>query len=664
MMGATEDQRDAQPDRRRIESDLSLAKSEDRDAAFQASEERLRLATEAAGMFVWEGEFLSGRASWSANTSSVVGCAGHEIPAELAGTGFFIHPEDLPQVVQEFWDAVAERRDTGGSEFRGNPAFGAAKFYRSHVRILYDEEGRPIRVFGVAQDISARKRVEDELVESERFARRVLDNLFTFAGVLDGNCTVQQINPVTLAVSGLTPEDVIGLRFWDVYWWSHDPALQSRMREACERALSGELVRFDVEARIAGDQRLWVDFQVAPLRDGAGRITHLIPSAMDIAARREAESALQVSEERLRLASEATGFGTYDFDPVTRESVWSRQLYQVAGLDPSVQPEGKVVMSLIHPEDRASFEQFVQDVLTPGEGGPRELEFRVRRAVDGEERWVRDVCRCFFEPEAGTGELRPVRVVGTIQDITRRKHAELQLEASVRELRSAQGELIRRERLSTLGQLAGGVAHELRTPLGILRNSIYYLSHVLPPNDTTMQEVLGEMQRAIGSSDHIIGEMLDFVREPSREATDFPAANAISRALAMVTLPRGIKFGGGEGDLSLRIRANEDQATRILVNLIQNSVQAMAEGGRLRIIVSQEGQIACIAVADTGCGIPSENLEKVFDPLFTTKTRGIGLGLAIARRYARLHGGGLSAESQVGEGTTFRLTLPMAAEQS
>ena len=643
MMGATEE------------------RGEGREAAFQASEERLRLATEAAGMFVWEGDFLSGGASWSANTAAVVGCAEGEIPEELTGTGFFIHPEDLPLVVQDFWDAVAEGRDTGGSEFRGHPAFGAAKFYRSHVRILYDDEGKPIRVFGVAHDISARKRVEVELLESERFARRVLDNLFTFAGVLDRNCAVQEINPATLAVSGLKAEDVIGLRFWEAYWWSHDPGLQARMREACERALSGELVRFYVEARIAGDQRLWVDFQLAPLRDGAGRITHLIPSAMEIAARREAERALQISEERLRLASEATGFGTYDYDPLTGRTVWSLQLYEVAGLEPSVQPDGEVVRNLIHPEDRERFEQFVQGVLTPGEGGPRELEFRLRRAVDGEERWVRDVCRCFFEPEVGTGELRPVRVIGTIQDITRRKEAELKLEASLLELRSAQGELIRRERLSTLGQLAGGVAHELRTPLGILRNSVYYLSHVLEPDDTTMQEVLGEMQRAIGSSDHIIGEMLDFVREPSREATDFPAANAISRALPMVTLPREIHFRGGEGDLSLRIRANEDQVTRILVNLIQNSLQAMGEGGQLRIVVSQEGLDVCIAVMDTGCGIPSENLEKVFDPLFTTKTRGIGLGLAIARRYARLHGGGMSAESQVGVGTTFRLTLPAAA---
>jgi signal transduction histidine kinase len=253
-------------------------------------------------------------------------------------------------------------------------------------------------------------------------------------------------------------------------------------------------------------------------------------------------------------------------------------------------------------------------------------------------------------------------VVGTVQDITWRKQAELQLEESFRSLQIAQDELVRRERLATLGQLAGGVAHELRTPLGILRNSVYYLEHVLSMEDQTMREVLGEMQRAIGSSDHIIGEMLDYVREPSRERTSFAVGDAIKRALHAVPFPAGVNLQGPSGERSARVLASQDQVTRILVNLLQNSIQALSHSGSIEIIVCRADNEVWIDVGDTGCGIPPENLERIFDPLFTTKTRGIGLGLAISRRYARLQGGALTVKSTPGEGTIFRLALPGAPD--
>jgi len=249
----------------------------------------------------------------------------------------------------------------------------------------------------------------------------------------------------------------------------------------------------------------------------------------------------------------------------------------------------------------------------------------------------------------------------SITDNTERIQAELQLEQSLKDLREAQAELVRRERLATLGQLAGSVAHELRTPLGVIRNGTFYLNMVMPKGDDELSQIVAEIERAVGNSDHIIGEMLDFVREAPGMTESFPVGDAIARALMLVPIPGNISLrspAAGEGPV---VHATLDQITRIFINLIQNGVQAMPDGGELEITeINVDGQRVCVQVRDTGCGIPEENLTKVFEPLFTTKTKGIGLGLAISRRYAILNGGDLSVESGTGTGTIFRLILVSA----
>lgn len=245
------------------------------------------------------------------------------------------------------------------------------------------------------------------------------------------------------------------------------------------------------------------------------------------------------------------------------------------------------------------------------------------------------------------------------QDVTDRKRVELQLAASLQELREAQDELVRRERLAMLGSLAGRMAHELRTPLTVIQNSLYFLESDLPSGRKATREVLAEIKRAVSNSDHIITELLDFVREPSPNRTVFPAGEAISAALQEIPLPDSVHLHEPSGETAaIEVQANQAQVTRILLNLIQNAVHAMPQGGDLEIGASRQdpGKV-CIKVRDTGCGIPPDDLERIFEPLFSTKTVGIGLGLPIARRFAQFNGGHLSVESQIGCGTTVRLWL-------
>lgn len=134
----------------------------------------------------------------------------------------------------------------------------------------------------------------------EAFTRRVLDNLYAFVGVLAPDGTLLEANRPPLEAAGLTADEVVGKKFWDCPWWSYDTEIQAQLKDAVGRALQGEIMRYDVPVRMAGDSRMWIDFQLVPLRDAFGKITHLVPSAVDITERRAAEGQLRQSESTLR----------------------------------------------------------------------------------------------------------------------------------------------------------------------------------------------------------------------------------------------------------------------------------------------------------------------------------------------------------------------------
>lgn len=249
----------------------------------------------------------------------------------------------------------------------------------------------------------------------------------------------------------------------------------------------------------------------------------------------------------------------------------------------------------------------------------------------------------------------PGGVVISHFNITERRQAE-------EDLRKAQEELVKRERLVTIGRLAATVAHEMRTPLTVIQNTAFFLGHSPQPGADELRELLAEMNRAVCRCNDIITDMLDYVRDPSPTSAAFPIGQAISRALEWVRLPENVLLKRPSGKAArCEVCANLDQVARILANLIQNALQAMPHGGELEIAVSRERpRKVCVTVRDTGCGIPGEDLDRIFEPLVSTKVTGIGLGLPIALRYARHNGGRLTVESEAGRGSAFRLTLRAA----
>jgi signal transduction histidine kinase len=228
------------------------------------------------------------------------------------------------------------------------------------------------------------------------------------------------------------------------------------------------------------------------------------------------------------------------------------------------------------------------------------------------------------------------------------------------ELRSAQAKLIRNERLAVLGQLAGGVAHEIRNPLHVIKSSLYYLRSKQPDLAGKSKEHFERIEQHVETASQIVAELLDYARAPQSQPEPFALWDSLEESLSAVGIPPEVTVERSPPTAPILVCADRGQIGRIVQNLVRNAVQAMPTGGKLSLRVAANDGQAVAEVGDTGIGISNEDLPHVFEPLFTTKAKGIGLGLAISKVYAEQNDGRLEVQSEPGRGTTFRLVLPMA----
>lgn len=227
------------------------------------------------------------------------------------------------------------------------------------------------------------------------------------------------------------------------------------------------------------------------------------------------------------------------------------------------------------------------------------------------------------------------------------------------DLKETQDKLIRSEKLAVVGQLASSVGHDLRNPLGVIGNSIYYLNMKLKGGDEKVKKHLNILQNEIMRSNQIITDLLDFSRMEQISLAESDVNSLIKKELKRTKLPENIALKTGMDENLPEILIDSDQIKRVFSNIVINAVQAMPKGGKLTINTKTQGEFMEISFIDTGEGIAKENIKKIFDPLFTTKTKGIGLGLAIVNNIVERHNGKIEVKSKVGEGTTFTIKLPV-----
>jgi signal transduction histidine kinase len=236
------------------------------------------------------------------------------------------------------------------------------------------------------------------------------------------------------------------------------------------------------------------------------------------------------------------------------------------------------------------------------------------------------------------------------------------LHESAKQLLAAQEDLVRKEKLATLGQIAGSVGHELRNPLGVMNNAVYFLQTVLSDADETTKEYLDIIREEIAASERIVSDLLDSVRTKPPRPEAVGVAELIGQTLNKLTLPATVTVKLDIPQTLSPLQVDAQQIQQVFRNLISNGVEAMPEGGELEIRAVEnkpEGQVV-ISVRDTGTGIAPQDMARLFQPLFTTKARGIGLGLVVVKNLTEANGGTLAVQSEIGQGTTFTVALPAA----
>jgi signal transduction histidine kinase len=234
--------------------------------------------------------------------------------------------------------------------------------------------------------------------------------------------------------------------------------------------------------------------------------------------------------------------------------------------------------------------------------------------------------------------------------------------SDVTERKRMEAELVKSQRFVAIGETAAMVGHDLRNPLQGIAGAVYYLATKDRPKlSREGRKMLQLIEEGIGRSDKIINDLLEYSRELRLELSETNMKSITEDALAKVKIPKGIRVANSTKN-EPTIALDLEKMRRVFLNLTVNAVDAMPKGGTLTIASTRSGDNVHITFKDTGEGMTTETLAKLWSPLFTTKAKGMGFGMAITKRLVEAHGGSISVETKVGKGSTFTVTLPIKRE--
>jgi len=400
-------------------------------------------------------------------------------------------------------------------------------------------------------------------------------------------------------------------------------------------------------------------------RDSTGRIYKIMGTMQDTTERKLAEEALRVSEEKLKTIIETSPDGIAISAMDGTLQFVTAKLVSTLGYASTTEVIGRNMLEFVHASYQEKMGYLIQELLNGHLTGPAEC-LLVRK----------DDSHFYGEVNANilyAAGKKPIGLLVIERDITARKQAEGKIrklndeleqlvDERTRELREAQEQLLRQEKLAALGQLAGGVGHELRNPLGVINNAVYYLRMAQPEAGEKVKEYLGIIETETHNANKIISDLLDFSRIKSTAVESVDIAGLVRQTLERFPGPENVQITLNLPEDLPTLYIDPHQLTQVLGNLVLNACQAMPQGGILSLSAKKKGEMVTIAVADTGTGVTPENMQKLFEPLFTTKPKGIGLGLAVSKKLIEANGGKIEVESEVGVGSSFMVYLPISKE--
>ncbi len=517
-----------------------------------------------------------------------------------------------------------------------------------------DEDGELDYLSTVGRDITKELRLQDELRERETFLRRTLDGLFTFAGVCLPDGTLVEANRTALASAGVDPDEVLNKHFADGHWWAYSEKVQEQLREAIKKAADGNPVRYDVEIQVADGEFITIDFQLMPLRNDEGEVTHLIPSAIDISDRvaLEAQSRVFGRAFDASLTAMSISDATMDDNPIVYVNPGFTKLTGYS----TEEAVGRNCRFLQGKETDPKPVQKLRRAIRKGEACHVKL---INYKKNGKKFWNELV-------------ITPVRnehgalthFVGVQFDMTDHQRVEDKL-SRARDVAEAAN--------AAKSSFVANMSHEIRTPL----TTVVGMTEMLLDQEQDKGK-LETLQMVHQSGKHLvtlINDVLDLSKiEAGKLEADVIDASPIQiiddvvSSMSYRASEKGFDVNVNyDGLIPEEIKTDPIRFRQILFNLTGNAVKFTEEGSvslNVKLIDRDKKPKLQIEVEDTGIGFDTREAEKLFEQFSqvdyspTRRQGGTGLGLHISQRIAELLGATIKGEGKVGVGSKFTLTLP------
>lgn len=557
---------------------------------------------------------------------------------------------------------------------------GTRAFWLSTKAPLRDAQGEVIGLIGASLDITDRKAVEAshrEIEERYRLAALATNDAIWDWRMADGHVIW---NEALATLFGHERSES------SAQWWLDHihPDDRERIGASIHAVIDhgGEAWQDEYRFKRADGGYAHILDRGTVLRGPGGEPVRMIGAMLDLTGRKAAQAALAESEERLRLATEASDIGFWDVDLVNDLLIWPPRTKAMFGMSAHVPVSLADFYAGLHSEDLARTSDAFAAACDPARRALYDVEYRTIGKEDGVVRWVAAKGRGLFDGE------RCIRVVGVAIDVTERKAVETQLKELNEQLESrVQAEVAERvrvedalrqsQKMDAVGQLTGGIAHDFNNMLAAIIGPLDLLAGRLDPGDERARRYVDIAMEASKRAAQLTQRLLAFSRQQPLQPEALDANKLVSGMSELLAHSLG-------GDVQLetvlagglwRTHADPNQLENVILNLAVNARDAMPEGGRVTVETANchldhayaddnpgisPGQYVLIAVSDTGNGMPAEVIAKAFDPFFTTKEvgRGTGLGLSQVYGFVKQSGGHVKIYSEVGNGTTVKVYLP------
>jgi PAS domain S-box-containing protein len=572
-----------------------------------------------------------------------------------------IHPADLRAFDEKLDRAIQEQSDFE-IHYRIVLPGGEVKHVHNLGHPVLNNSGELVEYIGTTMDVTeqvkARVALEEafsKIKQSEASLRLIIDTIPALAWSTEPDGSVEFVNRRWSNYTGLTIEQARGSG-WQAAIHPEDIGWLSEQRRIT--MASGKPFELEARMRCYDGQYRWFINRADPLLDEQGKIVKWYGTNTDIDDRKRAEEALQASERELRLIAESIPGMIVVNSPDGANEYTTQRLLDFVGKE-SADLKGLKWVSIVHPEDADSMvNKWLDSVKT---GRPMEVIHRMRRA-DGVYRWFQSRVEPLFDEQG-----RILRWYGLIIDVDDQINA-------AEALRKSQAELAHVSRLTTMGELTASIAHEVNQPLTAVVNNANASISLLPkgaPNLEEVREALAEIIDDANRASDVIARVRQLAKRAPVEKSLLDLRDVVEDVLALARYELAARKVTIRTDLSKdlpSVSGDRVQLQQVLLNLVINGMDAMNQVEESKRVITicgrrekNDGTFAArLSVSDSGVGFKPEEVARLFEAFYTTKTQGMGMGLAISHSIIEAHGGRLWAEPNQGPGATFLFSLPVA----